>query len=110
MRQVVIGGSLVAALASLPLVGQARYLPDAPGRWKPWMFNAYGDVVRVLGAKSAEAVAPPVSSVWIDRHRCTASCRDGPAMGPRAERDCLAIHAGARIRRPAVSDLVTEMP
>ncbi len=54
MRQVLIGGSLVAALASVPLVGQARYLPDAPGRWKPWMFNAYGDVVRVLGAKPAE--------------------------------------------------------
>ena len=31
-------------------------------------------------------------------------------MGPRAERDRLAIHAGGRIRRPAVSDLVTEMP
>src|SRR6185436_20678356 len=31
-------------------------------------------------------------------------------MGPRSERDCLAIHAGGGIRRPAVSDLVTEMP
>jgi hypothetical protein len=54
MGQVLIGGLLVAALASVPLVGQSRYLADAPGRWKPWMFNAYGDVVRVLGAKPAE--------------------------------------------------------
>src|SRR5262245_60591784 len=30
-------------------------------------------------------------------------------MGPRAERDHLAVHAGGSIRRPAVSDLVTEM-
>ena len=28
-------------------------------------------------------------------------------MGPRAERDRLAIHAGGRIRRPAVSGFVT---
>lgn len=54
MRHVLIGGSLVAALASVPLVGQSRYLADAPGRWKPWMFNAYGDVVRLHGAKPAE--------------------------------------------------------
>lgn len=54
LRQVLIGGSLVAALASVPLVGQSRYLADAPGRWKPWMFNAYGDVVRVFAAKPAE--------------------------------------------------------
>ena len=53
MRQVLIG-SLVAALASVSLVGQIRYLADAPGRWKPWMFNAYGDIVRVHGAKPAE--------------------------------------------------------
>ena len=54
MRQVLIGVSLVAAFASVPLVGQTRYLADAPGRWKPWMFNAYGDVRRVHGAKPAE--------------------------------------------------------
>ena len=54
MRRFLIGGSLVAALASVPLVGQSRYLADAPGRWKPWMFNAYGDIVRVHGARPAE--------------------------------------------------------
>ena len=31
-------------------------------------------------------------------------------MRPRAERDYLAVHAGGSVRRPAVSDLVTEMP
>src|SRR6478735_956396 len=54
MRQVLLGVSLVAALASIPLVGQSRYVSDAPGRWKPWMFNAYSDIVRVHGAKPAE--------------------------------------------------------
>lgn len=54
MRHVLIGASLVAAFASLPLAGQSRYLPDAPGRWKPFMFNAYGDTVRAFGARPAE--------------------------------------------------------
>src|SRR5688500_8204303 len=31
-------------------------------------------------------------------------------MGPRAERDPLAVHTGGRISRPAVSDLMTQMP
>ena len=57
MRQVLIGGSLVAALASVPLVGRSHYLADAPGRWKPWTFTAYPDDVRMLGARPADLKA-----------------------------------------------------
>jgi len=54
VRRVLIGASLVAAFVSVPLAGQSRYLADAPGRWKPWMFNAYADDRRARGAGPAE--------------------------------------------------------
>src|SRR5262245_20756314 len=57
MRQILIAASLVATCASLTLVAQTRWLPDAPGRWKPWEFYVYPDVVRAYGAKAAEIKA-----------------------------------------------------
>ena len=54
MRQVLIAISLLATWASVALVAQMRYLPDAPGTWKPWRFIAYGDNRRLLGARPAD--------------------------------------------------------
>jgi len=54
MRQVLLAVSLLATLASATLVAQVRWVPSAPGRWKPWMFNAYDDVRRAHGARPAD--------------------------------------------------------
>ena len=54
MRHVLLAVSLLAVSASVGLVAQARYLPNAPGTWKPWRFNAYADQRRVLGARPAD--------------------------------------------------------
>lgn len=54
MRHVLIAASLLAASASVALVAQSRFLPDSPGRWKPWSFRADGDARRVLGARPAD--------------------------------------------------------
>lgn len=54
MRHVLIIASLLVIPASAALDSQSRFLPDAPGRWKPWTFRADGDVRRVLGAGSAD--------------------------------------------------------
>jgi hypothetical protein len=57
MRQVLFAVSLLTASASVALVAQTRWIPNAPGRWKPWMFNAYGDVRTAYGARPADVKA-----------------------------------------------------
>jgi len=54
MRQRLIAMSLIAVWASVALAAQIRYLPNAPGTWKPWRFTAYADNRRLLGAKPAD--------------------------------------------------------
>lgn len=54
MRPVLLALSLLIACASVALVAQMRYIPDAPGRWKPWTFTAYGDTRTLLGARPAD--------------------------------------------------------
>jgi len=46
--------SLLATWASVALVAQYRFLPTAPGTWKPWQFYAYADDRRVFGARPAD--------------------------------------------------------
>ena len=38
----------------MALVAQTRYLPNAPGTWKPWQFIAYADHRRLNGARPAD--------------------------------------------------------
>jgi hypothetical protein len=38
----------------MALVAQVRWVPDAPGRWKPWTFTADADPRRAHGARPAE--------------------------------------------------------
>jgi hypothetical protein len=57
MRQGLIAVSLLTAWASVVPVAQTRYLPDAPGTWKPWQFIAYPDHLRVNGARPANVKA-----------------------------------------------------
>ena len=45
---------LLATCSSVAIVSQSRYLPAAPGTWKPWQFTAPPDHRRVLGARPAE--------------------------------------------------------
>ena len=54
MRKVLSAILLFAMLGSAALVAQWRYLPNAPGRWKPWKFIADADPRRVLGARPAD--------------------------------------------------------
>jgi hypothetical protein len=54
MRQRLIAISLLASCTSVALLAQVRYVPDAPGRWKPWQFIAYADNRRLLGARPAD--------------------------------------------------------
>ncbi len=54
MRQVLPAVSLLVVCASVALAAQMRYIPDAPGRWKPWTFTAYGDTRTSLGARPAD--------------------------------------------------------
>jgi hypothetical protein len=54
LRQILLALSLLATLASAAQVAQTRYVPDAPGRWKPWTFYADVDVRRVHGARPVE--------------------------------------------------------
>ena len=54
MRPVLLAVSLLAGSASVALVAQARYLPNAPGTWKPWRFNADADERRVFGARPTD--------------------------------------------------------
>jgi hypothetical protein len=48
---------LLAVTGTGVAVAQIRYLPDAPGRWKPWRFDAYPDNRRVSAAKATEVKA-----------------------------------------------------
>jgi hypothetical protein len=48
---------LLSLIGTSALVAQIRYLPDAPGRWKPWRFDAYPDNRRAVAAKPAEVKA-----------------------------------------------------
>jgi hypothetical protein len=48
---------LLSLTGTSVLVAQIRYLPDAPGRWKPWRFDAYPDNRRVSAAKPTEVKA-----------------------------------------------------
>ena len=54
MRRVWLAVSLLATWASVALVAQYRFLPTAPGTWKPWQFYAYADDRRVFGARPAD--------------------------------------------------------
>src|SRR5688500_14089572 len=49
--------ALTLTAASTALVAQIRYLPDAPGTWKPWVFRAYPDNRRVLAAQPVDVRA-----------------------------------------------------
>lgn len=57
MRKSLIAIALLLTTASAALVAQRRYLPDAPGTWKPWQFHAYADNRRQLAAKPSEVKA-----------------------------------------------------
>lgn len=48
---------LLAALCTSAAAEQIRYLPDAPGVWKPWVFRAYGDNRTRVGAKPPDLEA-----------------------------------------------------
>src|SRR6186713_221029 len=58
-------GTILQALAAIALtlaagtavVAQIRYLPDAPGTWKPWAFHAYPDNRRQVSAQPLEVKA-----------------------------------------------------
>lgn len=56
-KPIVVLALLVTASAATLLGTQARYLADAPGRWKPWRFEANEDARRVSAAKPAEVKA-----------------------------------------------------
>ncbi len=49
--------ALVLVAGASVLAEQLRYLPDAPGRWKPWSFDAYPDSRRAAAAKATEVKA-----------------------------------------------------
>ena len=57
MRRVLLVVSVLVACTSAALVAQMRFLPDAPGRWKPWSFTAYPSVRTQLGARPADVKA-----------------------------------------------------
>lgn len=46
--------SLLVACSSVAIVAQMRYVTDAPGRWKPWSFEAYADTRKLLGVRPAD--------------------------------------------------------
>jgi len=48
---------LLVTGATTALVAQIRYLPDAPGTWKPWTFTAYPDNRREVAAQPLEVRA-----------------------------------------------------
>src|SRR4051812_34267941 len=56
MRHKLLASLVIAACASSIVVAQ-RYILDAPGKWKPWTFNAYADDVKKLGARPADVKA-----------------------------------------------------
>jgi hypothetical protein len=45
------------ALSAPAALAQMRYVPNAPGTWKPWRFIAYPDNQRRLGARPADLKA-----------------------------------------------------
>lgn len=45
---------LVAAVCTSVAARQIRYLPDAPGTWKPWVFRAYDDNRRRVAARATD--------------------------------------------------------
>ncbi len=57
MRKSLLSLSCLVLCSGVALVAQVRYLPDAPGSWKPWRFIAYPDNRRLLGARPAEVTA-----------------------------------------------------
>ena len=60
-------GSLAIALAialaalSTAVGTQSRYVPTAPGVWKPWAFTGGGDATRRLGARPPDVSAVDAS-------------------------------------------------
>ncbi len=48
---------LVASSAAALVAAQIRYLPDAPGTWKPWRFEAFANNRRLSAATAAEVKA-----------------------------------------------------
>ena len=57
MRQNFVALVLLVTAATTALVAQIRYLPDAPGTWKAWVFTAYPDIRRDLAARPLEVRA-----------------------------------------------------
>jgi hypothetical protein len=57
MRKTLVELVLLVSGAITSLVAQIRYLPDAPGTWKPWAFVAYPDNRRLLAAQPLEVRA-----------------------------------------------------
>ena len=57
MRRTLAALVLLVTAATNGLVAQIRYLPDAPGTWKAWMFTAYPDTRRDLAAQPPEVRA-----------------------------------------------------
>jgi hypothetical protein len=57
MRKTLVTGLWVVSVATATLVAQIRYLPDAPGTWKPWSFIAYEDNRRQLAARPLDVKA-----------------------------------------------------
>jgi hypothetical protein len=56
-RTTVFAFALLVTAASTAVLAQIRYLPDAPGTWKPWKFIAYADNRRLLAAPPLEVKA-----------------------------------------------------
>lgn len=57
-----VGSLAVAVVALAAVVGtQSRYVPTAPGVWKPWAFTASGDDARRLGARPSDTSAVDAS-------------------------------------------------
>lgn len=57
MRRLLLAVSLLVVCASGALVAQMRFVPDAPGRWKPWSFTAFPTIRTQLGARPADVKA-----------------------------------------------------
>ncbi len=57
MRRLLLVVSLLVVCVSGALVAQMRFVPDAPGRWKPWRFTAFPTIRTQLGARPADVKA-----------------------------------------------------
>jgi hypothetical protein len=74
-------GRLVTAATAF--VAQIRYLPDAPGAWKAWVFTALARNDRSSGAARLAAVI--AGGYGISRVHCSVSvyCRNVTALPSR---------------------------